>query len=95
MEEQHRPVPLEKREIKGLTAEAIIKYGTIMLLAFYSFYSIKTAAKTNADNILLLKERILVLEKKIETLEANQQATEIWKSRWDEKIKYVKFYYGK
>ena len=92
MEEQRKPsVPLERQEIKGLTLEAIVKYGTIIVLLMYSFFTLKSNNKDNRDYIDRVNEKfgekIMIMEKDIDALKESKQATEIWKTRFEGKFK--------
>lgn len=71
---------LEKREIRGLTLESLIKYGSIIVSMIIGFYLIKSKVDQNAIAI----EKI---ENKIKVLEINQTTDEIWKARIEEKLK--------
>lgn len=90
MEEQkdgrERWHPLERRELKGLTLEALIKYGTIIIAIVAAYYILKNDVSSNAKSIEQNKLRFEKIEKDIEAIKTYREANEIWKARMEEKV---------
>ena len=79
--------PIEKREIRGLTLDSILKYGSLLAMLVTGSYLIKADTEKNRARIEQLEIEGAKRQKRIETLELLDDATEIWKARIEEQIK--------
>lgn len=72
--------PLEKREIRGLTLESLLKYGTVIISMILGFYLLKSKVDENTLSIQKV-------EKRLDAQEIKQNTDEIWKARTEEQLK--------
>lgn len=79
--------PIEKREIRGLTLDSILKYGSLVVMLITGSYLIKADTEKNKARIEHLETEGAKKDKRIEALELKDAATEIWKARIEEQIK--------
>lgn len=79
--------PIEKREIRGLTLDSLLKYGSLVVMLVTGSYLIKADTERNKARIDQLEIDGAKREKRIEALELKNAATEIWKARIEEQIK--------
>lgn len=80
--------PIDRREIRGLTLESILKYGSIIVTFVISVYLLKAEVQTNTLKIEQLEKENNQREKEIEYLKIKLETTETWKARTEEQLKY-------
>lgn len=86
MAEIKSAIPIEKREIRGLTAESIIKYGVLLLAALFGYFTVQK--KTEIGEIKNTEQDAIIqlLRTDNETLKIKQQTQETTIARLEERI---------
>ena len=85
-EEEKRYLPLEKREIRGLTLENIIKYGVFLMMAVFGYFSMQKKIDDCERRVDDLDAKILVIRTDNETLKIKVQTQETTVARLEERI---------
>lgn len=85
--QEEKKEPIEKREIRGLTAESIIKYGSFIMLGIYGYFSIQKRLDENQVKIKELTELVIVIQTKFETSDIKYQTLRELVGRLEERIK--------
>lgn len=84
--EKQTYTPIEKREIRGLTAENIIKYGILVVMALFGYFTmqkkIDNAETKNAEQDTVIQ----LLKVNVETNTIKIQTIEITAARLQERI---------
>ena len=80
--------PIERREIRGLTLESILKYGSIIVTFIISVYLMRVEVQNNTLRIEQLEKENVKKDKEIEYLKIKVEITETWKARTEEQLKY-------
>lgn len=90
MPDSEKVLPIEKREIRGLTAESIIKYGVLLIAALFGYFTLQTKANLSVDKIIQQQEEIRLNKVDIETLKITTQTQATTIARLEERINNLK-----
>lgn len=85
-EEERKYLPIEKREIRGLTMENIIKYGAFLLFAMFGYFTMQK--KIDAAELKNTEQDAVIqlLRTDNETGKIKIQTLEITMGRIDERV---------
>lgn len=85
-----RFAPIDRREIRGITLESIIKYGGLIIAIAIAWGTIKTKLEALEIRVIELEKAGALRQQQIEVLKTNQGTNEVWKARIEEKISTIK-----
>ena len=89
MEQQTRERPADKKEIRGITIELILKYVGMLFVVAYAYADMKNGQKATAEKISDQTKQIEALKTDIQALKTAKEANEIWKARFEERTKHT------
>lgn len=85
-QENKRLIPLDKKEIRGVTLQVIAYYGSIILYITTVFFSLKGRVTDIDKQLEIIEKQHELLSKEIEVLKTYYITNEVWKARIEEKL---------
>lgn len=79
--------PLEKREIRGLTLESLLRYGAMLAALLFTAWKLNSKVENSSAEVDKNRSAIEKLEKRVELLETRQATDDIKNARFEEQLK--------
>ena len=79
--------PLEKREIRGLTLDSLLRYGAMLAAILFTAYKLNSKVEVLTAEFDKMRGDKEKLEKRIELLETRQATDDIKNARFEEQLK--------
>lgn len=82
--------PFDRKEIRGLTIESIVKYISIIGLILGAAWKLSGKTEDNTHRIEVIEQKYLILEAENKVLKEQHTNDEIWKAHAEDKLNRIK-----